>query len=417
YQRLRNDHARIARRDLSAETVPMTSTASSLTLIGVSGMGKTISTTRILNRYPETIVHSDPFHIVQVPWVRLEYPHKVSVKQLCPSFFDRMDALLGTDFARRYGGARSSIDGVVLQMAAIDNSHAIGLIVIDEIQHLMEARGTGRDEMLNFLVTLVNHCSTPVMLIGTPRALPLLQGAFRQARRASGLGSLSWGRMARGATWDAFVTQIWSCQWTREPSPLSDEIREVLYDESQGIVDVVIKLYLVAQLRAISRSALWPGRERLDAALLRRAARVHLALIRPMIESLRSGKGQYRPDFDDLRALDAHVREVLETAVARAAAAAASDGSLPDPILRRRSQTDTLAEALSEFGIPLDQARLMFREAEARRPGAIRDDLRAAVLALLRGEAPPAEPMPASDSARKKDDAQDIRLIAEGGDA
>ena len=105
YQRLRNDHARIARRDLSAETVPMTSTASSLTLIGVSGMGKTISTTRILKRYPETIVHKDPFHIVQVPWVRLECPYKGSVKQLCLSFFARMDELLGTDFARRHGGA------------------------------------------------------------------------------------------------------------------------------------------------------------------------------------------------------------------------------------------------------------------------------------------------------------------------
>lgn len=418
YQRLRNDHARIARRDLSAETVPMTSTASSLTLIGVSGMGKTISTTRILNRYPETIVHSDPFHIVQVPWVRLECPYKGSVKQLCLSFFARMDELLGTDFARRHGGARSSIDGVVLQMAAIANRHAVGLIVIDEIQHLMEARGTGRDEMLNFLVTLVNHCSTPVMLIGTPRALPLLQGAFRQARRASGLGSSSWDRMARGATWDAFVTQLWSFQWTREPSPLTDEIREVLYDESQGIIDVVIKLYLVAQLRVISRSALRPGPERLDAALLRRAARVHLALIRPMIESLRSGKGQYRTDFDDLRALDAHVREVLETAVARAAAAAPSDGSLPDPILRRRSQTDTLAEALSEFGIPLDQARLMVREAEARRPGAIRDDLRAVVLALLRGEASPAEPTHSiAEALRRSNDAQDIRPIAEGGNA
>ena len=418
YRRLMNDHARIVRKDLSAETVPMTSTASSVTLIGVSGMGKTISTTRILNRYPETIVHKDPFHIVQVPWVRPECPYKGSVKQLCLSFFDRMDALLGTDFARRHGGARSSIDGVVLQMAAIANRHAVGLIVIDEIQHLMEARGTGRDEMLNFLVTLVNHCSTPVMLIGTPRALPLLQGAFRQARRASGLGSLSWDRMARGATWDAFVTQLWSCQWTREPSPLTDEIREVLYDESQGIIDVVIKLYLVAQLRVISRSGLRPGPERLDAALLRRAARDDLALIRPMIESLRTGKVQYRPDFDDLRSLDAHFRDVLETALARAAAAAPSDGSPPDPIRRRRSQTDTLAEALSALGISSEQARLMVHDAVARHPDASRDELGAVVLALLRGEAPPPQAtLPVAETLCRNEDARDLRGIAQDRDA
>lgn len=102
YQRLKNDQARIVRKDLAAEAVAMTSTASSLTLIGVSGMGKTISTTRILHRYPETIVHDDPFHIVQVPWVRLECPSTGSVKQLCLSFFARMDERLGTDFARRH---------------------------------------------------------------------------------------------------------------------------------------------------------------------------------------------------------------------------------------------------------------------------------------------------------------------------
>ena len=97
--------------------------------------------------------------------------------------------------------------------------------------------------------------------------------------------------------------------------------------------------------------------------------------------------------------------------------AAPSDGSPPEAPWRRRSPSDTLADTLSGLGIPLDQARLMVREAEARRPGAIRDDLRAVVLALLRGEAPPAEPMRAPESARKNDDAGDLRLIADGGDA
>lgn len=116
-------------------------------------------------------------------------------------------------------------------MAAIANRHAVGLIVIDEIQHLMEARGTGRDEMLNFLVTLVNHCSTPVMLIGTPRALPLLQGAFRQA----------WRQRPRqpvlgphGPRRDLGYLRHPTLVLPRESSPLTDEIRKVLYDESQA---------------------------------------------------------------------------------------------------------------------------------------------------------------------------------------
>ena len=48
-----------------------------------------------------------------------------------------------------------------------------------------------------------------MILIGTPRALPLLDGAFRQARRASGLGSLMWDRLPAGETWGDFTERMW----------------------------------------------------------------------------------------------------------------------------------------------------------------------------------------------------------------
>ena len=57
----------------------------------------------------------------------------------------------------------------------------------------------------------------------------------------------------------------------------------------------------------------------------------------------------------------------------------------------------------------------MVRDAEARHPGASRDDLRAMVLALLRDEAPATQSMAAP--MRRNHDAQDLRVIAQGGDA
>lgn len=415
YHRLRNDHARMAARDITAVAVPMTSTASSLTLLGVSGMGKSLSVTNILNRYPETIDHDGPVDVIQVPWVRLECPYKGSVKQLCLSFFNRMDDLLGTDFAHRHGGARSSIDNAVLQMAAIANRHAVGIIVIDEIQHLMEARGTGRDEMLNFLVTLVNHCSTPVMLIGTPKALPLLQGAFRQARRASGLGNITWDRMPRGKTWDRFVSQLWSCQWTRVPSPLTDELCETLYDESQGIIDIVIKLYMLAQMRVISFASMQERPERLDAALLRRTAREHLGLIRPMIEALRSGDERKLRDYDDLQFFDAHVQDAMQASFAEIASnGALSDLSPPKP--RKSTAEDKIVAALTALGVGHEQAGLLVREAEARYPEADPAKIRLTVLSMLKAEdnADTEPVVPVSVAA--KEDVGDLRQYAADGD-
>lgn len=138
-------------------------------------------------------------------------------------------------------------------------------------------------------MTLINKIGLPVMIIGTPAALPLLQGAFRQARRTSGIGSAVWEPMPEGGDWEGFIRRMWAFQWTRAESPLTDEIVAVLRDESQGIVDVVIKLYMLAQLRAIQLGELGGREEVIDAGLIRHVAKTELTLIAPMIDALRRG--------------------------------------------------------------------------------------------------------------------------------
>lgn len=402
YLRLRNDLARVNARSFAAEATPMRATANGFALIGISGMGKTESIRRILGRYPQTIEHVEPVALVQVTWVQLECPYEGSVKQLCLNFFSKMDELQGTNFHSRYGGPRASLDEVTLQMAAIANRHAIGLIVIDEIQHLMEARGTGRNQMLNFLVTLVNRCSTPVMIIGTPRALPLLQGAFRQARRASGVGSVMWERMTPGKTWDQFVDRMWACQWTSEPSPLTDEIRAVLYDESQGIIDILVKLYMLAQIRAISFSDMKPRPELIDAEALRRTAKQNLGLVQPMIGALRSGRTDLINEYDDLKPFAAYVEKTVDDALMRAGQAldATVAGALgvgsggADP--RTAADDAQIIASLEGLGVAPDIALLMVPKVRARMPGASALSVSGAVMDLIRGRGPETQSKPKS---------------------
>jgi hypothetical protein len=411
----------------------MRTTANGFALIGVSGMGKTDSITRILKRYPQVIEHVEPVALWQVPWVKLECPYRGSVKQLCLDFFSKMDELLGTNFRNLHGGRRASLDEVTLQMAAIANRHAVGLIVIDEIQHLMEAPGTGSDEMLNFLVTLVNRCSTPVMIIGTPRALPLVQGAFRQARRASGVGSVMWERMTPGKTWDQFVDRMWACQWTREPVPLTDEIRAVLYDESQGIIDVLVKLYMLTQIRAISFSAMKPGPEPLDAKALRRTAKEHLGLIQPMISALRSGRAEIIAQYDDLKPFALHVRQALDDALMRSGAASDLSG-LDEPTARETVKgAGTTADdapiiaALEGQGLAPDISRIIVQKARAGMPGAGTFEVWSTIIDMVRDrgpETPPKQPKgrPRKAAAEVAPVVGDIRAIvgpdgSEGYDA
>jgi hypothetical protein len=126
-------------------------------------------------------------------------------------------------------------------------------LVIDEIQRLNEASSGGAAKMLNFFGQMVNQFSVPVVLVGTFKALPLLSGEFAQARRSAGQGDLVWSNLPQDDVWDFFIEGVWHYQWTKSETPLTPTIRNALYQESQGIVDIAVKLYMLAQWAVIGQ--------------------------------------------------------------------------------------------------------------------------------------------------------------------
>ncbi len=412
--RLHNNHERVIQRDLNANLYPVETTASGFALIGCSGIGKSRSTDRILRLYPQTIHHDDPMAMVQVSWLKLDCPHKGSAKQLCISFFREMDRLLGSRFQARHGAGRIALDEMVVHMAQIADRHALGLLVIDEVQHLMQAPGASREDLLNFLVTLINKIGLPVMIVGTPAALPLLQGAFRQARRASGIGSAVWEPMPENGDWEGFVRRMWGFQWTRVETPLTDDIVAALRDESQGITDVVIKLYMLAQLRAIQLGELGGREEIIDAGLIRHVAKTELTLIAPMIDALRRNDQRALQRYDDLMPLDGFVRQSLQDAAVRLRTAdpmSAAPSATTSPVL-----TDsTLLSMLDEMGIAGDISAVLLGEVRASMPEAGALDLVGAVCDRLRARGPEVKPVKPHRKPKPKtpanDEPDDVRQV------
>ncbi|MCL2367213.1 MAG: ATP-binding protein [Oscillospiraceae bacterium] len=184
-------------------------TGSGFTIIGLSGVGKTSAVTRVLSLYPQVIVHSryhdKPLVLKQIVWLKLECPHDGSVKGLCMEFFGAVDRAARTNYFEMYAKRSNTIDLMMQRMEQIARLHCVGVLVIDETQHLRLAKGGGSEKMLNFLVSLVNKIGIPVVLIGTTPAKDVLQSEFRQARRSSGiLGDLLWDRMDNDGSWDIF---------------------------------------------------------------------------------------------------------------------------------------------------------------------------------------------------------------------
>lgn len=274
------------------------------TLLGMSGVGKTTALEGILSLYPQIVIHQQyeeqTFSHWQVVWLKLDCPHDGSIRGLCLHFFQAMDGLLNTRYYRYHArNGRATTDEMLPAMARVSAIHSLGVLVLDEIQHLSEARSGGAARMLNFFVHLVNTIGMPVVLVGTPKAQAVLRGEFRQARRGAGQGDLVWNRMEPGAVWDLFIESLWHYQFTRHTTALTPELSQTLHEETQGITDLAVKIYMLAQIRAMTT-----GRERVTSALIQSVAADSLRLAQPMLEALRSGDRMKLAQFEDIQPLD-----------------------------------------------------------------------------------------------------------------
>lgn len=306
--RLQNGYERLMTGNDDAIRFPSTiSTARSLAFIGCSGSGKTTTLNKILSTYPQVINHTQ-FNFIQIVYLKIDCPHDGSLKSLCLHFFRAIDQALDSNYEDKYTRKNQGIDNLLNLMRQISNLHAIGLLVIDEIQHLSVNKSGGAEKMLNFFVTLVNTVGLPVVMVGTPKARYIFEGDFRSARRGAGFGSIFWEQMPYEANritqdgrvikseWNIFTNHLWKYQWLRKADlKLSDDIQNCWYDLSQGILDIVVKLFVLAQLRAIDS-----GLERITIKVLQTTYEDDLRPIHPMIEALRSGRADRIAQFSDL---------------------------------------------------------------------------------------------------------------------
>jgi len=131
--------------------------------------------------------------------------------------------------------------------------------------------------------------------VGTHRASKFFQRTFRAARRISGLGSIRWDRLPRDEHWKRLLKRLWKYQWVREASPLDDELEATMYELTQGVMDIVIKLFALAQIRAIVT-----GAECIKPMLLRKVYEDEFKPVHPMLAALRSNRPELIAKYDDL---------------------------------------------------------------------------------------------------------------------
>ncbi|XOQ14296.1 MAG: ATP-binding protein [Shouchella clausii] len=278
------------------------STADSLSIIGISGIGKTTAIERLLLMYPQVIKHEEykgqPFNRTQIVWLKIDCPYDGSLSTLCKSFFKAIDDLLGTRYLEKFGYLNRVTSTMLLHMTSLASMYGIGVLVIDEIQHLLHSKND-QEEMLNFFVTLSNTVGIPTVLIGTSKAQKLFKGNFRQARRAASDGAIIWDRMAENSEeWEFFLETLWELQCLKTYSELTEELKKSFYYECQGVTAVAVNLFILAQERALFDEG--NPNEIITPQVLKKTAKEDMQTIQPMMTAIRTNNIADMMKYEDI---------------------------------------------------------------------------------------------------------------------
>ncbi|MBW4462665.1 MAG: hypothetical protein KME47_20875 [Nodosilinea sp. WJT8-NPBG4] len=105
------------------------------------------------------------------------------------------------------------------------------------------------------------------------------------------------GTVEKSGDWSLFVEGLWDFQWTKNHTPISQELEDAFYHECQGIIDIAVKLFKMVQWRAIALQ----GDELITVELIRQVAKDSLNLVKPMLDYIRSPeKKDWQINFKDI---------------------------------------------------------------------------------------------------------------------
>ena len=283
----------------------------SVSVIGCSGVGKTTAISRILSLYPQVLHHrADRIgsETLQVTYLRVECPHDGSIKTLCCSIIKALDEATGQDYSSVYVNRRTTLDMLKERMSHLMAVHYVGLLVIDEIQNILASR-KNKEALFNFIVSLVNTLGVPILYVGTPKIAAFMERDLRVARRFGSMGSFRWDRFEKNSQeWKALVERLWDCSvLENDDGPIPEEINNALYDCSQGIVDVLVKLFILTQMQQLVY-----GRTELTKEALYAEFNANFQRVAPMIDALRRNDLEAIARYEDIAIPESEFNELAE---------------------------------------------------------------------------------------------------------
>lgn len=287
--------------DKNKATPCLGGTTPAVSLIGWSGIGKTYSINRILSLYPQVIEHPRgdiTLAFTQVVWLKVECPSKTSPKSLCTAILQELDDIVGTSY-REQITQRMTLDHVRHITVKALKTYYVGLLIIDEIQNII-----GQDQQtvfFNFIVELTNTIKSSLMFVGTPKIEKFLNKDFRTKRRFCSAGALNWGPLSIigkepiGSEFSIFFKGLNKYNLVGDLTPeQSNELMNEFFNCSQGISDILVKLFFLTQIQCLLRGV------PLSTQAVRNTFDMYFGSMKPVIEAVKNKNYSYLEKYSDL---------------------------------------------------------------------------------------------------------------------
>lgn len=279
-------------------------------LIGCSGVGKSYGLSRILDLYPQVITHEGNVRQIrtdQIVYLLVQCPHEGSVKSLCANIIAEIDKVTGEKYSEEIINKRPTLQMLKLRLVHLMAAHQVGLLIIDEIQNLATNKRS-RTELFNFIVDLANSLSVPILYVGTPKVFDFIQEDLRIARRFGSAGVIQWDRLPKASVeWNSFVEALSKLTVLKsDASVMEQSAIDALYEYSQGIIDIVIKLFILSQLRCMV-----VGEEALSDEIIKQVFEEYFKNLAPMIKALQEGDAKAIDKYEDIRLPEAEFKNII----------------------------------------------------------------------------------------------------------
>ncbi|HBB7903068.1 TPA: ATP-binding protein [Escherichia coli] len=347
------------RPDIEPDSGYFKSQAETITIVGMSGSGKTTMIEQIMDYFPQVIEHSSykgafPGLSKQIVWLKINCPYNSSVRDLCEEILLKLDDASGIE--RTTPEIRNG--PLARQIAQRIKSSFLGILVIDEMQRLKFSRTGGENKLIDFLHEIVDSMGVSMVFCGNPPFDETLARKMRIARRAESGGYMNILNVRYDSQdWQSFIHYLWPLQWTNIETPLSDELNEKLFVLSKGNIGLAQMIYRRAQLKVIGS-----GNELISSVVLSSSVPVLASHTEEYQEALILGAvGGY----DDKYCSVSHAGEASTDFTADRHAKALIPGDIDRP--QHKEFAQKIDEAMQNFEskiISFDRERIISRAAD-----------------------------------------------------